>query len=225
MRYRSRGIHVINNRAGSWFTFLYGTTRMKTLFQIFLTTLILCVPSLSAEDQSPKAVVEGMAADMNAGKGFESMLTRVHWPSAYEKIGEDERKAMNVASPEDLKRVTMKFLEDPGAALTERMADKIYNMPKDKQEITKKLLEEMQSGLVKKFAKAKERMQKSVYEVGEATVEGDRAVVPLKATYEGKTTERPIELKKIDGSWYLPTSDLPGLNQSPGRMQKTGAQQ
>lgn len=187
---------------------------------IFVALFLIPLFAFAAPKADPVETVNELVASMKSNGGFKGMLEHVHWPTALQNMDDEQRAAMGVKTPQDLKKVTLKFLEDPAKAFYERMSPRMKDMPEKTRKLTEDFIVMQQERLTQKLRAAEKRMVNSEYAVGKAVVDGDKASVQLTATYEGVSKERMIKLQKIDGLWYLPTSDLTGLDDAQVQGQK-----
>jgi hypothetical protein len=187
--------------------------RIALISLMFLYVLFLSGTGY-AEAPDPAATVRAMVTEMKAEGGFASMLKFVHWETAFARMDPAERNAMGVTTPEDLRKVTHAFLEDPARALTDRMEGSIAKMSEDRQVLVRKVIEEQQARLQEKLQTASRRMAESEYEIGAVEVSGDTATVELKSTFNEVQTSKNIILTLIDGTWYLPTGDISDVHES-----------
>lgn len=191
----------------------------RTVIFFLMSLHALFLPGTGyTEPPDPAATVRAMVTEIKAEGGFAGMLKFVHWETAFARMDPDQRNAMGVATPEDLRKVTYAFLEDPARALTDRMEDSIAKMSEDRQVLVRKVIEEQQSRLKQKLQTASQRMVESEYEIGSVEVSGDTATVELKSTFKEAQTSKNIILNLIDGKWYLPTGDISGIEENTSQQ-------
>jgi len=178
-------------------------------FLLFLLGLLMAVNALAASD--PKATVQSMIVDFKSDPGLASMLKYVHWPSAYAKMTDADRKQMGISSPESLKQITEEFLSNPSKALEHRLGKQMGSLPTEQQAMLKQMVEQQRQAMEEKLKEASDKMKRATYEIGEVKVNGNQASVALTATLDQEVEKQVIKLELIDDKWYLPSSNIPGI--------------
>jgi hypothetical protein len=161
-----------------------------------------CTGSPVAE-ASPESTVKSMVSDIKKEKSSAAVLKYIHWPSAFESTSTEDRKMMNINTPEDLKQYASKMMKDPAKAMREHMESSLEGMPESQKDMARETMSGMIAMMEEGQKEAAAELERTSFKVGDSKIDGDEAVVDLFITVDGETKKEEVNLKKIDGSWYM----------------------
>lgn len=174
-------------------------------FVVFLAVLIC--PSLSFA-QAPDQLLKELVDKIKAAGNPSPIVEYVKWDEAYKNIPEDQKQAMNIKSPEEMKKIYEKMLRSPSEMMKQKMEPQIKEAPPERQQIMQQAVTRMQELMAQKEKEVRERIAATTYNVGSATISGNTATVKLSQIYQGETTEDDVKFIKSGDSWLLPTASI-----------------
>ena len=189
------------------------------LFQMILFSVLATLIAFGSAlaETSPRDLVIDITKQMKEAEGPAPMLKFVHWPSVYKQLEQSGHLAKaNISSPDQLKAFYEMFFSDPETFLRQQMMARMKDVPEDQKELMKTRVDGLVQQLAAKMKESRRQLADTAFEVGEATIEGHKASVPLTVTKPGKEPEIEIvELRRIDNQWFLPSLIGEGKKAAP----------
>jgi len=181
--------------------------KRKLNFGMLYILVLIFVASLNTAlaQNSPEETIQKMTSEMKKQKSAAPIVEYVHWETAFKTLTPEESAGMKVNSAEELKKYSKSMLQDPVAFMKEQMQANLGDIPAEQRIFAEQAMAGMIEMVETEHKKMAEEMKNTEYKVGETTIEGDVATVELLTTLNGETKTDSIELKKIDGRWYLPS--------------------
>lgn len=176
--------------------------RVNSVKKILFLATVLFVQNAYAAD-TPESVLEEILKNIKSTGEVSSSLDYVSWEDAFKDMGEEEKQVMDVSSAEDLKNKMKEVLSNPSSFLEKQMTAKLGEVPKEQQAMMQSMLAGMKGMIDQKINEAKTRALQSEYKVGKAKINGDRAQVPVTASYQGKSDTRDVDMVKRNDKWLL----------------------
>ena len=176
---------------------------------ICLSILVLGNRVSLAETSTPKAIVEEMVTRLKASGDATVVLDYVHWPTAFANLPLNERRLMEISSPEELREYVKSMVSNPQEFVRKEFASRMQNVAPKDRETAKHDMEIT----VAKIQEQKTQIQKSIsrteYKIGEPDQTSDTNVtIPIIASLDGQTKTSSVALQQIEGKWYLPAMDF-----------------
>ena len=161
----------------------------------------------SPDAQEARALVERIIRKMKEAEGPGPMLEFVHWPTVFSKLKESGHlKKIDVSSPEQLQKFYEVFFNDPEAFFRKQMNARIKDLPDEQKQVVKARVDSLVRQLAAKMRNSRAQIKDTTFTVGDATIEGDAATIPLEVVKpDGSKKTEIVELRKIEGKWYLPS--------------------
>lgn len=157
---------------------------------------------------APDAVLKEIIEKIKAAQNASPVVDYVDWKEAFEKAPAEQKQAMNISGPDQMKDFYREVLTRPSELLKKQFEQRLAAVPPDQQQLMKASVDRMEQMMRQKEEEMKKRINETTYEVGEAKVDGDKAVVPLTQTYQGSSKQEQVEFVKSDGRWLLPSVGL-----------------
>lgn len=169
-----------------------------------LLALLVCAPVRNCFAQSePDQVLRDLMAQIKEKGTAAPLIEAVDWESAFKKFEPWQLNNMRIKTPDDLKEYNRKFMEDPRKALEDSIYGQVMNSPKAQEPEEMKRIETLVQSMVQQIEIQQKNLARIDYEVGKAQITESDAKVPLTVSLEGREDSQTVELKKIDGKWYL----------------------
>lgn len=184
---------------------------MKAYLRTFFLVLVLLAVrplAASAEVRPADDVLKEIIGKIKAKGDPSPVVEYVHWETAFKNATDDQKRVMNLKSPEDMKQIYKRMFESPSSVMKEKFAEQMKNVPPDKQQMMQQATARMQELMEQKENEVKERLKETEYKVGSASVEGNEAKVKLTQTYKTESKEDEVKFIKVDGQWLLPSPNI-----------------
>lgn len=182
---------------------------LKKLFLAILTLSLLAAGGGGGPEQMVKEMVDRLKSSRNPVV----ILEYVHWPTAWERLGESDRRQMAVTSAEGLRAYYEQILNDPQAFARREVERAIAGMPPEQQRMATAGMSGMLEDLRQLTDRMRERIRETRYEIGVASVRDERGQVELRSTLDGRTERSLLEVIRVGNRWYLPGTEFA---QQPG---------
>ena len=177
----------------------------------FLTTVLLAslLPlQFAAAEMSAKQTVEEILSKMKAAESPAPVVDYVDWKGAYEKMPAAQRQAVGVESAEGLRSFYSKMMTNPKEVMEKKLEEQLASMPEEKKSMMRASMGRMEQMVDQRQEMMRKQLAETEYKVGEATMEGEVATVPITQTHNGETKQRDIKLTKVDGRWLLDSATM-----------------
>ncbi|MCB0346393.1 MAG: hypothetical protein KDD66_14835 [Bdellovibrionales bacterium] len=172
-------------------------------FRIFAAILILFIlPSAAAAEMTPAQTLEKIVASLKANPGIAGIADFVHWQTAFEQMPAPQLKEMGISSPEDLKKFYIEAQNDPGAIIRRQMKQR--GLPAEQAQMMEQHIAAMSTQLKQRMDEQHTKIKRTTFEIGEASVNGSEAKIPLTTSVDGKQKEDVVTLRKYGNEWLLP---------------------
>lgn len=179
----------------------------------FLLIFLLLTSNLAA---SPESRVKEMIRKLNSSGSYSALLDYIHWPSSFSELPAAERKKMGVRRPEDLKQRVKSLMENPEKVFQEQWQARVKSMSPEQKQVMEGVYKQQLGKMSATLTEMKEKVRRTRYKVLDSSTKGDSAVVTVEGVVDGRTKLREIDLKKIQGQWYLPSMNFGKGQMSPG---------
>lgn len=159
--------------------------------------------AVSEEYATPAALLQTVLKRLETEGDPAVILPFIHWPSAFDAYGVEERRKTRIESAEELERYMSGALRDPQALLmeeTERRADRLPEQMRTQFSETMRALADRMGDVQQLVRK---RVAATSYAYQDLNVQNDRATATVTARYQGREHHTPIDMRRIDGRWYL----------------------
>lgn len=173
-----------------------------------LAAVFMIAIQLVAEPTSPKEVVRSFVNEYNQSLSPAVMVNYVHWPTAFNNLTSSQQSAIKVTNPEEFKAYITNTLKDPIQTVRKVVRAKMDTLTPEQRARLEQSLEQQIQQLEQQRQQLQEKMKNAVITVGEATIEGDKASVPVSTEFEGENKQETVQLERIDGRWYLQSSNI-----------------
>jgi hypothetical protein len=183
-------------------------------------TLFVLSLSSSAFALTPEETVKEIVEKIKSAGTPAPIVEYVDWESAFSGIPQEQRSMMKLASAQEMKVAYTKVINDPVAAIKERMEAQIATLPADKQAEAKEKVKMMEQSINKQKAEMTDRIKQTEYQVGKADVKGDTATVNLVQDFKGDKKEQQVKLIKKGDAWLLASQEMfskPAAPQAPAK--------
>ena len=180
---------------------------MKILKRFVGLLLLVCMP-FSVLAEGPKEIVESVVEQMKSQRSPTPILDHVHWPTAYKSFPAEEKRAMNVESPEELKAHMKSVMANPKDFMKKQMNTRIGGMPKQQQDMMKQMMTNMMSQMDAQISEMRRKIGETEYQISNEQINGSAASVDIAANLDGKVRNTTVQMEKIEGRWYFPTIDF-----------------
>ena len=195
---------------------------MKLIKFLTATSLFIIAFSSILHAEQPEAMLKRFTSELKQ-KGSTEVLFNgdfVYWPGIYSSMPEVVKTSQGINSPEATKRYMQGFFENPAAFMEKAMQSQLQNIPPEQRTMIMARMQSLAANMSQQFAEMEQKSRTANYEIGSASITGNRALVPVTTTYaDGTSRSDSISLVEIDGKWLL--SDMKGIyddKQLPGKM-------
>lgn len=158
--------------------------------------------SSASADSTPEGTLKVMVSKMQ--ESHLNLLEFVDWPTAFNSLAPREKQSLRVKSPEEMQKFYVSMFSDPRAFYESQLKGKIGNLTQEQQAVVDKQIDHTVSLIEEKVKSEQDRIRRSKYDIGEASIKGNMATIPLSATLDGETRKEQVELIKVNGQWKLP---------------------
>ncbi len=190
--------------------------RAQYLPRISLFLLTLLFPAYSAaEEIGPSKVLEKLVAELKKSGEPAVIVDYVHWPTAWKALKPEEKAMTKSNSPAELKEYFRKFLSDPKKVLRGQIEGHLVGLDGGDQGAMEERISSIIAQVEEQFTQGSEVLVNSEYQVGKEVIDGYKAHVELKSSYQGQSKLESIDFIKIEDHWLLPKMDK--LGNSPVR--------
>ena len=184
-----------------------------------LAAAVFCATVLFASTASaaptPETTVKEIVDKIKAAASPSPIIEYVDWDGAFQGLPEEQKAMMKITSSSEMKGLYRKILEDPIAAMKEKMKEQMATIPAEQQAAAQQQMAHMEEMIGQQKAKMTEQIKATEYEIGKSTVDGDKATVKLTQSYQGQKREEEIALVKKGDKWLLSSVDMFKPRQGP----------
>ncbi len=185
---------------------------------IIALAALFAISAVASAELNAQQTVEQLLGKLQKSGSLTEVLEYVHWPTAYKNLTPEQSRMLEVGSPQALRSTTENLLKNPGKALTERLTSRFGNVAPEQKAMIEQMLSQQTSEVNRKIQDAQAQMKRAQYKILKTQEQGATATVLVQAEVDGKVDQRPIQMSKIDGRWYLSTSNMSEISGLPGVM-------
>jgi len=177
--------------------------------RLLILACVQCLFSFQflAAESSPTDTVRSMLAAMKKTGSPVALADFVHWETAFQSLEQEERDALQITSPEELKAFYEKTMTNPVAAMHDAVKTKLESLPTEKRKALEQQLERGYELARQKVEDRRARITSSSYTVDGESIDGNQATVQVTARFEAngakKTKVDYVELQRFNGRWLL----------------------
>jgi len=177
--------------------------KMKKISIFSIMFLTLLSPVFALADSPEATVTEAIAAVKKTGSPA-SVLEYVHWESAFKDLSAEQRTAMKVNSPPELKAFYAKALSNPETLVDEQIARLGSSVPPEQKQFLLVQMEQLKTQMRQKMKEQEKKIMDASYQVVGTDIKGDTAVVNVQSTMPGEApTQHKLNLVNVEGKWLL----------------------
>ncbi|MCC6933318.1 MAG: hypothetical protein IT292_08705 [Deltaproteobacteria bacterium] len=173
----------------------------------FITALLLLAatfyPSSALAISSPEDTVSAAITVIKNQRRMPEVVNYVYWPSAFERLSQKGKKQLKVYTPDQFRNLVYKFLADPANTVRNKVNDYKNTLTPAEQVIWEQPLVGIGELFAQKALDTRRQLQTAGYQIGAVQNYGQNAVVILKSTIDGKTTQSKLKLVLINGKWLF----------------------
>lgn len=188
---------------------------------LFVFTLIgiVGVPSFVCAE-TPEEVLQTIVDKIKQNSNPSPVVDYVDWNEAFKNAPAEQKQAMRITSPQQMKQVYKKMLQNPAATMKEQLEQRLEEIPAEQRPMMQQSVASLERLMKEKEKEIKERIQETTYKIGEAVIEGNTARVKVSQTYKGETKQEEVKLVKSGDRWLLPSV---GAMEGPPQQQPAGS--
>ncbi len=161
--------------------------------------------ALSQEAKSsPEGVLNRILSEIKTAQNTSPVVNYVDWKKAFNSLSVERKNKISVNSSDEMKSYYQTILKNPIAVMEKQYKARIAKLDPEQKSVYEEQFSSVKKILEEKTKEMNSRIAESTYEVGEANIDGNIAIVSLKRKYLGKTKEEKVRLEKSDGRWLLP---------------------
>lgn len=158
----------------------------------------------SASAEEPGEVLKTIVEKIKAAENPAPVVDYVMWGDVFKGLSDEEKLGLQVKSPEEMKQLYRKMLENPAAAMKEQFAERVKQQAGGNDAMVAQVMAQFDQQMAAKQEELKARIRETTYAVGESRVEGETAFVQLSQTYQGQTKTDEVKMvRSDDGHWLL----------------------
>lgn len=178
-------------------------TRKITAPVIVAAISLFFIPGLASAEE-PGEVLKTIVKKIRAAENPAPVVDYVMWDDVFNGLSDQEKLGLQVKSPEEMKQLYRKMLENPAAAMKEQFAERVKQQAGGNDAMVAQVMAQFDQQMAAKQEELKARIRETTYTVGESRVEGNTALVQLSQTYQGQTKTDEVKMvRSNDGRWLL----------------------
>lgn len=182
------------------------------LFVLFAYSIAFAAPS-------PEKKVDEIFNRIKKEKSYGVMAEYVHWETEFKRMPAEQKAAMGINSPEELKSKMKGLMTDPKAAMKKEMNTRmnLSSLPPEQQKMIAAMMEKQLDGMTSKMDKSLNDLESTSYKILDTKVDGNIAKIDMEVTSPTETKKEKVELEMIEGDWYVSLKDM---NKNSPAMQR-----
>lgn len=159
----------------------------------------------NARAEAPEEVLKEIISKIQSASNTAPIVDYVDWSKAYSSIPAPRRQFMGVDSPEAMKEYYRKVLKDPVVVMKQQFKQKLSTVPNSQKPALEQTFARMEKVMSEKTKEMQSRIKNTKYQVGEATIEGGKAVVPMTQIFNQVKKTEEVVFERSGKTWRLPS--------------------
>jgi UPF0176 protein len=178
------------------------------LISMVLLFAIVFFPAFIYSQGNPEDVAREAISKMQEKGDPSPVVNYVDWEHMFGTLPDENKKVMNVSSPDELKSFYHKVLESPSSEISDILSSKIASGELGggadiNESRAAEVISKLQQRLKEKEEQIKRKLKESEYRVEQESVTGDSAIINIHHTFESETTIDRVQMHKKDGQWFF----------------------
>lgn len=181
----------------------------RNFFSNFLLIYLLVFCTLVHADRStPKGTVIEVIKALKKKGSYEAVLNFIHWPSAFKDLRNEEKKAFNISSPNDLRKYLAKAVANPEQLMRKRFEIMLAGKSEEEKRKFNQVLDKQLEQIRVRQKQLKQKIKDSSFSIVGVKQGQDTAQVELKARFNNTSETKPLNLIKVSDKWYLTAASI-----------------
>lgn len=169
--------------------------------------------------------VDEILSRVKKEKNYAVITDYVHWETEYTNLPEQQKKVMQINSPEEYKARMQGLISNPQEMIAKRMQKRMQesNMPEDRRAMVKQMMEQQMQKIGEAQADSQQEISDMEYDILGSKVDGNNAEVMVMIKKTSGNKREKIAMQEFDGTWYVSLSEIKkrgGLSRHPQAAKK-----
>lgn len=185
----------------------YISSQCMFFFKKFSSSFVflLLFFSTQALAETPDEVLREIITKIKAASNTSPIVDYVDWSKAYKSTPLPRREFMGVDSAEAMKEYYREVLKDPVAVMKQQFKTKLETVPNAQKPALEQTFARMEQVMGERTKEMQLKVKGTEYEVGEPIIKDDKAMLPLKQTFNGVMKTEEVVFERSGDTWLLPT--------------------
>ncbi|MCC6931868.1 MAG: hypothetical protein IT292_01245 [Deltaproteobacteria bacterium] len=181
---------------------------MKHFYSLLILIVTLVILPLTAQAAGPEEMLRGVVESLKTSGDPKVLLKNVHWQTAFDNLSDYQRQTMKVGSPQALENYYVRLFDDPAGAIKAQLEDYTVGMNDEAKKLNAEQINRVASLMKTQIEEGKQKLKSVQYEIGQADIKDNRAIIKLTSIHAGKTAETYVKMIRIGDRWYFPSLDI-----------------